>query len=212
MSQFKNASDAKNAHITTLRVVILALFVVCFFLGYGWSKAPDKLTVHVPPDLRSGSTRLWWDIPPENVYGFGLYLFTQLNRWPTNGEVDYKNNLKAYQHYLTPKCYAVLEDDYDTRSYAGELRNRVRGVYEILGRGYADNPTQRVKQLDKNTWQVNLDLNADEYYLSEPVKRAVARYPLRIIRFDSDPDKNPYGLMLDCFTSTPQKLEISEGK
>lgn len=212
MSRFKNVVDAQKKHILSLHLVIVALVVVCLFEAFGWSKAPDKLTIHVPPDLRAGSTRLWWDIPPENVYGFGLYLFTQLNRWPTNGEVDYKKNIDAYQYYLTPKCKAVLEDDYNTRSYAGELRNRVRGVYEILGRGYADDPTLRVKQLDKNTWQVNLDINADEYYLSEPVKRAVARYPLRIIRFDSDPDKNPYGLMLDCFTSTPQKLEIAEGK
>lgn len=212
MSRFKNVSDAKSAHINTLRIVIIGLFIVCIYLGYGWSKAPDNITVHVPPDLRSGSTRLWWDIPHENVYSFGLYLFTQINRWPTNGEVDYKNNINAYQHFITPKCKAVLEEDYENRSYAGELRNRVRGVYEILGRGYADNPTQRVKQLDNNTWQVNLDLNADEYYLSEPVKRAVARYPLRIVRFDSDPEQNPYGLMLDCFTSIPQKLEIPEGK
>ncbi|UYZ83080.1 TIGR03746 family integrating conjugative element protein [Entomomonas sp. E2T0] len=212
MSKFKNASDAKDSHIKTLRIVILALFILCLYLGYGWSKSPEKLTVHVPPDLRAGSTRLWWDIPPENVYGFALYLFTQINRWPSNGEVDYKNNINAYQHFITPKCKAVLEDDYETRSYAGELRNRVRGVYEILGRGYADNPTHRVKQLDRNTWQVNLDLNADEYYLSEPVKRAVARYPLRIIRFDTDPERNPYGLMLDCFITTPQKLEIPEGK
>lgn len=212
MSRFKNIVDAQKKHILSLHLVIVALVVVCLFEAFGWSKAPDKLTIHVPPDLRAGSTRLWWDIPPENVYGFGLYLFTQLNRWPTNGEVDYKKNIDAYQYYLTPKCKAVLEDDYNTRSYAGELHNRVRGVYEILGRSYADDPTFRVKQLDKNTWQVNLDINADEYYLSEPVKRAVARYPLRIIRFDSDPDKNPYGLMIDCFTSTPQKLEIAEGK
>lgn len=212
MSQFKNLVDAQKKHILSLRLVIVALVLVCLFEAFGWSKAPDKLTVHVPPDLRAGSTRLWWDIPPENVYSFGLYLFTQINRWPTNGEVDYEKNIKTYQNYITPSCKAILESDYKKRRDAGELRNRVRGVYEIVGRGYVDNPTLRVKQLSKDSWQVNLDLNADEYYLSETVKRAVARYPLKIVRFDADPEKNPYGLVLDCFIGTAQKLEIPEGK
>jgi hypothetical protein len=46
----------------------------------------------------------------------------------------------------------------------------VRGVYEVLGRGYSDDPDLRVKQLDKHSWLVKLDLNADEYYAAEPVK------------------------------------------
>ncbi|MFD1260404.1 MULTISPECIES: PFL_4703 family integrating conjugative element protein [Entomomonas] len=212
MSRYKNFADAQKAHILTLRIIVIGLIAICLYFGYGWSKAPEKLTVHVPPDLRAGSTRLWWDIPPENIYSFALYLFTQINRWPTNGETDYKKNINAYQAYLTSSCKAILEDDFQKRSYAGELRNRVRGVYEILGRSYAEDPTLRVKQLDKNTWRVNLDLNADEYYMSEPVKRAVARYPLRVLRFDADPEHNPFGLVLDCFDSTPQKLEIPEGK
>lgn len=210
MSQYRYLVDAQSAHIKTLRVALLILVVIAGALWYGWKKSPDNLTIHVPPDLRSGSTRLWWDIPPENVYSFGLYIFGQLNRWPTNGEQDMPRNLFKLQKYLTPNCKSTMEREIESRRAAGELRNRVRGVYEILGRGYPDDPALRVKQLDKDSWQITLDVTADEYYMSEPVKRALVRYPVRIIRFDIDPAENPWGLAFDCFTGTPQRLEVEE--
>ena len=64
-------------------------------MGGGWWSAPRDLTIHVPPDLRSGSTRKWWEVPPESVYAFTFYVFQTLNRWPTNGEEDYARNLHA---------------------------------------------------------------------------------------------------------------------
>ena len=62
-----------------------ALFVVALLLGFGWWSAPKSLTIHVPPDLRSGSTRKWWDVPPECVC-LHVYIWQQVQRWPTNGE------------------------------------------------------------------------------------------------------------------------------
>lgn len=210
MSRFKNAVDTQRAHILTLRGVVAILSVTCAALWYGWQTAPQALTIHVPPDLRTGSVRKWWDVPPQGVYAFGLYIFQQLNRWPSNGERDYADAIFKLQHYLTPACRAFLDGDYTYRKEAGELRKRVRGVYEILGRGYADDPTFRVKTLDRDSWLVHLDVNADEYYGSEPVKRAVVRYPLRVVRFDVDPERNPYGLALDCYQGTPQRLSLPE--
>ena len=208
MSRFRNRVDAQQAHILSLRVAVGLLAVLCLGLWFGWQAAPRALTVHVPPDLRAGSTRLWWDIPPENIYAFALYIFGQLNRWPSNGEQDYPAAIQALRAYLTPACQAFLEGDYAYRKSAGELRQRVRGVYEILGRGYSDDPQLRVQQLDHNSWRVNLDLNADEYLAAEPVKRALVRYPLRVVRFDLDPQRNRWGLALDCYQDLPQKLHL----
>jgi len=78
-----------------------------------------------------------------------------------------------------------------------------------LGRGYAQNPTLRVQQLSRDAWRVNLDLNADEYYLTEAVKRTAVRYPLRVVRYDINAEANPWGLALDCFDGTPQRLEVA---
>lgn len=208
MSRFKNKVDAQQAHIGSLRAAIGVLAGLCAALWFGWQAAPRELTVHVPPDLRTGSVRKWWDVPPENVYGFALYIFGQLNRWPVDGEQDYLAAIEHLQAFLTPACQAFLQGDYAYRKAAGELRQRVRGVYEILGRGYSDDPALRVQVLDRDSWLVNLDLNADEYFAAEPVKRAVVRYPLRVVRYDLDPERNPWGLALDCYQSTPQKLAV----
>jgi len=209
MSRFKNRVDAQQAHILSLKILSGGLFVLCLALLFGWFHAPKHLTVHVPPDLRSGSTRLWWDIPPENVYAFAFYVFQQLHRWPVDGEQDYRNNIHALQHFFTPACQTQLQQDFRSRQGSGELRGRVRGIYEILGRGYADNPALRVQSIGQNAWRVNLDLNADEYYLTEAVKRTAVRYPLLVLRHDVDTQNNPWGLVIDCFDGTPQRLEVA---
>ncbi len=209
MSRFKNEVSHLQSHVTTLRLAVIAILLITLFMGFGWLRAPKNLTIHVPPDLRSGSTRLWWDIPPESVYTFGFYIFQQLNRWPTDGEIDYSRNIYALSAYLTPSCHAYLKDEYRMRYDTGELRKRVRGIYEIPGRGYGDNPTERVKQLSRDEWLVTLDIAADEYFGAEQVKRALVRYPLKVVRMDIDPEKNPFGLGLDCYSGTPQRIEIT---
>lgn len=209
MSRFKNEITHLQAHVKTLRLGALALVCLALVLGLGWWSAPRDLTIHVPPDLRTGSVRKWWEVPPESVYAFTLYVFQQLHRWPTNGEEDYARNIRALSPYLTPACRAFLEQDFATRRDNGELRQRVRGIYEIPGRGYADAPELRVRTLTEGAWVVTLDLDADEYYGAEQVKRALVRYALKVVRQDWDPERNPFGLALDCFASPPQRIEAA---
>lgn len=206
LSPFKHALAARDAHITTLRLIIALMLVIIAALWYGWQSAPRHLTIHNPPDLRAGSTRPWWEIPPGEVYAFSFYIFQQLNRWPVNGEEDYPRNLDALSAYLTPACHARFDDDYRLRRDRGELRDRVRGIYEIPGRGFSN---RRVQVLDRDHWVVTFDLAVDEYYRAEPVKRVLVRYPLRVVRYDVDAEKNPWGLALDCFAGQPQKLEAA---
>ncbi len=207
MSRFKNEITHLQAHIKTLRLGAGALVVVALVMGGGWWSAPRDLTIHVPPDLRSGSTRKWWEVPPESVYAFTFYVFQTLNRWPTNGEEDYSRNLHTLSPYLTPSCQAFLRADYDYRRSTGELRQRVRGIYEIPGRGYGDDPTARVRTVSDRDWVVTLDITADEYYGAEQVKRALVRYALKVVRMDVDPERNPFGLALDCHARAPERIE-----
>lgn len=211
MSRFRNEVAHLHAHVRTLRATVAAGFLGMLLLGLGWWSAPRDLTIHVPPDLRSGSTRKWWDVPPESVYAFGFYIFQQLNRWPANGDIDYPRNLRALSAYLTPGCAVLLQRDYELRRDNGELRQRVRGIYEIPGRGYGDDPATRVRVLSDRDWIVTLDVSADEYVGAEQVKRALLRYPLRVARLDIDPERNPFGLALDCYASTPERIEIPAG-
>jgi integrating conjugative element protein (TIGR03746 family) len=206
MSRFKNEVTHLQAYVRTLRMAAAALFMLALGLGFGWWHAPRDLVIHVPPDLRSGSVRKWWDVPAESVYAFTFYVFQQLNRWPKNGEDDYPRNIRALSAYLTPGCKTFLDSDFAYRRDNGELRQRVRGVYEIPGHGYADEPTARVRALSNNDWVVTLDISADEYFGGEMVKRALLRYPIKVARMDVDPEHNPFGLALDCYAKPPERI------
>lgn len=206
MSRIRNEVAHLQAHIKTLYLGAGVLFVLALVMGFGWWNAPRDLTIHVPPDLRTGSTRKWWDVPPESVYTFAFYVWQQLQRWPTNGEEDYPRNIYALSNYVTPACQAFLRQDYELRRNEGELRKRGRGIYEIPGRGYGDNPALRVRAVSTRDWVVTLDVTADEYYASEQVKRAFVRYPLKVARVDIDPARNPFGLLIDCYDSPPLRI------
>lgn len=210
MSRFRSEVAHLQSHVRTLRVATGAAVAIALLLGFGWWSAPHNLTIHVPPDLRSGSTRKWWDVPPESVYAFAFYIWQQLHRWPTNGEDDYARNIRALASYFTPACKAHLEQDFRTRRERSELRQRVRGIYEIPGRGYGDEPATRVKTLSSHDWLVTLDLSVDEYYGAEQVKRAFVRYPLRTVRLDVDPKRNPFGLAIDCDADSPRRIGLPD--
>ena len=206
MSRFKNEVTRLESHIQSLRVGCGLLFGATLVMGLGWWDAPRNLTIHNPPDLRSGSTRKWWEVPPESVYTFSFYIFQQLNRWPVDGEKDYPRAIHKLGAYLTPNCVAQLEDDFQRRQTASELRHRTRSVLEIPERGYSDAPELRVTVKGRDQWLVNLDLATEEFYGSERVKQAFVRYPLKVVRQDIDPEKNPFGLALDCYESVPQRI------
>ncbi len=169
MSRFRHAVKDRDQHIQTLRIACAVLAFFLLFTCAGWMLAPSKLTVHNPPDLRTGSTRPWWEVPPPTVYSFAFYIFQQLNAWPKNGEVDYSAKINALSPYLTPSCQDFLKADAKKRGDAGELTDRVRVVYEVPGRGYQ---SQSVTVQDRDHWIARLDVVADEYFHAEPVKRA----------------------------------------
>lgn len=206
MSRFRHALQNRDQHILTLRIAcaVLALFVA--IASAGWMLAPRNLTIHNPPDLRTGSTRPWWEVPPPTVYSFAFYIFQQLNAWPKNGEVDYPAKIAQLSPYLTPGCRNYLEQDARARTDRGELLDRVRVAYEIPGRGYRDSS---VTVNSRDSWTVRLDIVADEYFHAEPVKRALVRYPLKVVRWDGDAQTNPFGLALDCYDGVPQRLEAA---
>ncbi|EMS9598295.1 TIGR03746 family integrating conjugative element protein [Salmonella enterica] len=206
MSRFRHALSERDNHILTLRITCGALGVLAAFSMAGWMLAPRDLTVHVPPDLRSGSTQRWWEVPSSTVYSFGFYIFQQLNAWPKNGDSDYPAKIAQMSPYLTPGCQDFLNKDVKLRRTHDELKDRVRMVYEIPMQGYNRNS---VRENSRDSWVVNLDLVADEYYHAVLVKRALTRYPLRVVKWEGDPERNPFGLALDCYAGTPQRLQVS---
>lgn len=217
MSQYKNALSGRDSHILTLRGVITALFIALIVALWGWKTAPTDLTIYNPPDLRSGSTRKWWEVDPSYVYSFAFYIFQQLNSWQADGSKDYQNRINAHGHYLTPSCKDFLLRDVRVRDLAGELAGRVRQVSEIPEHGLgslindADGVQhERVDVKDKDNWVVSLDLLTNEFYLGKQVKHSPVRYSLKVTRWSGDPELNPFGLALDCYDNVPQRLGAIE--
>lgn len=189
----------------TLRAVVGVLLVACGAMWYGWQSAPQDLTIHNPPDLRSGSTRKWWQVPPSTVYSFGLYIWQQINHWPKDGKTDFKANLRRYSTYLTPDCQTTLAKNYRQRVGRDELTDRVRTLQEIPGHGYQPDD---VKILDRDHWVVSLNAEINEYLHGTPVRDLYIRYYLRVVRADVDPETNPFGLQLDCFAQPAIRLTL----
>jgi len=172
VSRFRNGMTARDNHIFSLRLACMALFIGLLVTSAGWMLAPQNMTIHNPPDLRSGSTQKWWEIPPSTVYGFAFYIFQQLNAWPKNGEVDYPAKIAQLSPYLTPGCQDFLNKDAEYRTNSGELKDRVRVVYEIPKRGYS---SKSVIIKSSDNWVAMLDLVADEYYHTEQGPLAATR-------------------------------------
>lgn len=202
MSRYRFEIDNVRAHVRSLWAVIALQCLLIAGLWWGWSMAPSRLTVHIPPDLRSGVTLGADEIHPANVYTFAFYVFQQLNRWPENGAVDYGEAIFRLSAYLTPAYREQLTQEMTIKGERGELVNRSRSVEAE----YAEADAQ-VQVLDHETWQVDLDLKITESVRGMTVKETSIRYPLRIVRQAIDPERNPWGLALDGFVAPgPKRL------
>ena len=208
MRRYRFAIDNVRSHLRSLWAVIAIQAIVIAALWFGWSQAPRQLTVHIPPDLRSGAVLAADAIAPANVYAFAFYIFQQLNRWPEDGARDYGRAIFRVAPYLTPRYRADLIAELEQKGQQGELAYRVRGLQPIPGHGYEE---RRIDVLDGQTWIVWLDVDLLESVKGMTVKRTAIRYPLRVVRYAVDPEANPWGLALDGFGAEgPRRLDAAE--
>jgi integrating conjugative element protein (TIGR03746 family) len=206
-SGYVNALETQKAINRILFTICLGLAGLCALAMWGWHRAPRDLTLHVPPDLRSGARIKPRDVPLPNVYTFAFYVWQQINRWAQDGDKDYGLAIFKMASYITPACRHKLEADMNRKANAGELALRVRALMEMPGHGYAE---ARVMPTGNGTWLVSLDTEIAETVRGVPVKSAFVRYPLRVIQFDGDREANPWGLAIDCWPDheTPTRIDI----
>lgn len=202
---YHKAMDIKQGHINTLRGVIAAQMIVIAALWYGWESAPRDLTVHLPPDIRTGATLKANEVPPHSVYGFAQYIFQQLNRWESNGQTEAGQRLYALSPYITPAFREQIKADLDLKGRRGELAGRTRGITGIPGHDYSPD---LVRVVAPGVWEVRVAMEVLETVDGVVVKRAQVVYPLRVVRYDYDPEKNAWGLALDGYAEGgPYRLE-----
>lgn len=203
MARLKKALDGRDSHILTLRIIIGIFAIALIYSIAGWKAAPEHIKIDIPPDLRSGSTRGIKERHPFNIYAFGYYIFQQMNNWPVEGVDDYKKQINRLSCYITPRFKGELERDYEQRLRRHEL-SRTRALQEMPERPYTD---KRVYVESGDSWVAFYDVNIKETFRSEIVKDIFVRYPIRVVRWDVDPECNLWGLALDGFYRNPKRLE-----
>ena len=210
MSSFTNALANAQQTARIQRWIIFALLLANLVLGLGWSRTQSDMTAHIPPDLSQGaSIRLGRDsqVPAPNVYAFAFYMWQQVNRWADDGAKDYGAQIFAMQHFLTPACREQLIDDMRIKSREAELIQRTRALMEIPGYGYSG---ARVTAHGNGSWTVLLDAQLLETSRGVAVKDTFIRYPLHVVRYDADREKNPWGLALNCYANRrPERIDPS---
>ena len=138
MKRYRYEIDNVRSHLRSLWAVIGLQLVVILALWIGWMRMPSTITVHIPPDLRSGARLALDEVPPPNVYSFAYYIFQQLNRWPSNGAEDYGRAIFHIAPYLTDAYRNTLVTDMDDRGKRGELAHRTRSLQALPGVGYSE--------------------------------------------------------------------------
>jgi integrating conjugative element protein (TIGR03746 family) len=208
MSKYTHALDNRDAIIKLQWVGIAILSAALLLAIHGLITAPRDLTLHIPPDLRSGATLKPGDVPEPNVYAFAHYIWQQVNHWSRDGDKDYGAAIYRMQAYLTPSCREWLERDLVTKANNGELSLRTRALQEIAGHEFEES---RVRTLSDGAWRVEVDYEIKETVRGVAVKETGVRYPLRVVRFDADRERNPFGLAVDCFNDTeqPSRLDLA---
>ena len=207
MSFAKNALDNEIYKKKIWRgISILFGFLLVLGMLVHQSRLHD-ITVHIPPELNTGAAQKVGHIPRPNVYLFALNILQALNNWDKNGEEDFRRNIEAYKHYLTPAFKEQLLNLYQEKKKKGELSERIRGVQEIFGHEYSE---ERVKKLAANVWQVDIDLNVREWLRGMNVKDFNMQYPLRVVRYDINRQLNPWGMALDGFVKIPHRLKLNK--
>jgi len=190
---FANENENLKQNQRLLVRIILGAFVVIIMM-YSFSiSAVRDITLYYPPDLRSGTAAKAGDVPDYQAYVFAQYITQQLNNWEKNGAKDYPTRVSALTFYLTPRYKANLLKDIDERLRQGELQNRVRHFRILPGAAY----TEAAVEVRGNSWIVWLDVAIEETISGQPVKNLKLRYPIRVVRYDTNREMNPWQLAID---------------
>ena len=192
----RNELQAKKAHITTLRGVLLGLMVIIYFQYHDRSVLQAVQRIYIPPDLRKMvETRVNEPTPP-TIYDFTYHMMQSVYRWRKDGATEFETNIFNYGPFFTESCRGVLDTIKNKKFAAGELAQRKRTIEEIEGRSYVED---RVEVVGTNTrWKVWLDLNIVEHIGSTEVKNIDVQWPVSVVKLNVEPDVNPWGLAVDC--------------
>lgn len=203
--RFQNVLENARFSIRLLLIALLLFFISNMALIIAWRSSDANIRVDIPPQIpTSGFSVTKGEVPKAFVYSFAFYIWQQVNDWQVNGETDYPNNIKAMSAFLTPNFQLTLQHDANSRFEHGELQERLRSVVGNNGSSYH---VSDVEVLGHHTWVVHLTMRLTERLNvnAKAVKSVVIHYALRVVKSDRNAIKNPWGLALDGFQTSPER-------
>ncbi len=203
MSVAKSFMSHQEKRIRDLRFFCIGLIAIVLWQTYSLSGVSERITVHIPPDLERGAVLNPGEVPRPNLYSFSHYLFQKINTWEKDGYSEAPKLLDVYRCYLTPDFAENLALIHQERSNRGETKNRTRLVREASNKGF---DPKNVVTISKDKWVVLLDMNIQETIEDTLIKDVSVRFPLILIKDDTNPDCNPWGIKLAGFDSSPKRI------
>lgn len=199
----KNILVLQNKRIRDTRIVCALFFFIILWQAWASSKVTEDLTVHIPPRLERGATMKAGEIPDANVYIFSHYLFQKLNTWNKDGSAEMEGILWDYECYITDTFASELREVHSARTAKGETKGRSRAVRELTQKGF---DRSKVYEVTGDKWVVKLDMLIKEKIDTVEIKSVAVRYPVIVIRDDTNPDCNPYGMKFAGYDSPPKRI------
>lgn len=205
--KFLNALEEANRHIRTLWCVLLLAMVINVVTLIGWMHSESKLQIDVPPEIpQSGLTLTQNEVPKTTIYSFAFYIWQSINHWPTNGLVDYKQQITNFSPFITAEFKNDLVRNYNNLLNDGELQDRLRLLEDVEGQGYS---SDSVHYLGNGEWLVHLNMRLLEMMNTNAkvVKDVEMAYDLKVVRHNIDAKSNPWGLAIAGFSATPSRIK-----
>ncbi|WP_022954754.1 PFL_4703 family integrating conjugative element protein [Leucothrix mucor] len=209
MNLFDDHSENQTALIRVFGTIIFTLIMVIMYQVHTINNVRQDIRIAIPPDLSLGASLVPDEIPKTAVYDFASRIFQSLQRWNLNGAKDYRDNIEQYSDFFTPQYKAFLLRDFERRAKAGELNNRERALQPLLVSWDYDRVSISRRSNGLATdWVVALDMELQETYRGEVVKRLFLRYPMIVTRREVDRNRNPWGLVLGGYAAEPEPLTL----
>lgn len=206
---FKKTKAENEKQIRYRDQLIAGLFIVIALLIMGWMKVQSDISLHYPPDLRSGATMKVGEIPDYEVFAFVGNVFTYLNTWNEDGQYDYLANRKRLRAFFTLRYRKQIKEDISKLMDLGELQGRTRTIQPLSNDFYKQ---ENVEIKNGSTWVVRREYRIKEHLNGTLMKDVAMKFAIRVVVHPVPHEANPWQIAIDGFEEEPTRIPYLKGE
>ena len=172
--------------VAALAISLLAVVVLAIVIS-------RPLTIEVLPDTGSIQSLNSGESQPHNAFGVATLVLMGVNTWEEDGELEYKENIRRYRHFIDEDFSNWLIADYNRRrsgNNINELESRTRRL--TLGDQFYK--PSMVTRLSSGSFEVTLEMEVQEKLGGLLIKHYKGNFKVFVARMSSPRDANPWQL------------------